>query len=121
VREALGPEGDSPASWYALGLAALVERDDALAVRAAEGMRADAGRGRSGSDAFPRTAEAIAALAQRDGDLYARALGAIVADFESREKHLTGVPIADTALVLERLASDRGMAANLRSPLVPTV
>jgi hypothetical protein len=121
VREALGPEGDSPASWYALGLAALVEGDDALGARAAEGMRADAGPGRSGSDAFLRTAEAIAAIAGRDGDRYARALVAIVADFQRREEHLTGVPIADTALVLERLAADRGMAANPQSALVPAV
>jgi hypothetical protein len=121
VRDALGPEGDSPASWYALGLAALVEGDDALAVRAAEGMRADAGRGRSGSDAFLRTAEAIAAIAERDRDRYARALDAIVADFEAREEHLTGVAIADTAVVLERVAADRGMAANVQSPLMPAL
>ena len=112
TRSALGGEGESPASWYALGLTALAEGDDHLAARAAEGMR-------GGSEAFDRTAEAIAALAARDGDRYGEALRAIVADFESRDEHLTGVPIADTALVLERLAGDRGLAAHIESGVLP--
>ena len=33
-----------------------------------------------------------------------------MADFEVRDQHLSGVAIADTALVLERLAEPRGMA-----------
>ena len=113
ARVALGPEGDSPASWYALGLAALVEGDDALAARAAEGMR-------GGSEAFDRTAEAIAALAAGDRERYAEALRAIVADFESRDEHLTGVALADTALVLERLAGDRGLEVRVDSPVLPS-
>jgi hypothetical protein len=44
---------------------------------------------------------------------------AIVADFEQRDEHLTGVPIADTALMLERLAAERGMASGPTSPLLP--
>jgi uncharacterized protein len=44
-----------------------------------------------------------------------------VADFETREEHLTGVPIADTALVLERLAEPRGLAVYPLSPLLPPV
>jgi hypothetical protein len=47
------------------------------------------------------------------------AVAAIVADFESRSEHLTGVPIADTALMLERLAAERGIGAGLDSPLAP--
>ena len=112
VRDALGTSGDSPASWYALALAALVEGDDPLAATAAERMRL-------GSEAFARTADAIAALAERDGARYGQALGAIVADFEQREEHLTGVAIADTALVLERLAEGRGIAARPESPVLP--
>jgi hypothetical protein len=42
---------------------------------------------------------------------------AIVADFEGRDEHLTGVPIADTALMLERLAG--GLASRPASPLLP--
>src|SRR5690606_7188223 len=56
VRAQVGDEGDSPASWWVLALAALAAGDDALAARAAEGMR-------GGSDAFDRAADAVAALA----------------------------------------------------------
>jgi hypothetical protein len=112
VRGAIGAAGDSPSASYALALAALVEGDDELAARAAAAMR-------SGSEAFDRTAEAIVALAGGDGGRYEAALGAILADFEAREEHLTGVPIADTALVLERLAARRGLATAPRSPLMP--
>ena len=112
VRWALGDEAETPTGWYAVGLGATVEGDDALANRAAAGMR-------EGGEAFARTADAIEALADRDADLYARALRAIVADFEARDQHVTGVAIADTALVLERLAERRGMAAGVDSPLLP--
>jgi hypothetical protein len=42
-----------------------------------------------------------------------------VADFEGREQHLTGVPIADTVLMLERFANARGMASRPVSALLP--
>jgi hypothetical protein len=74
---------------------------------------------RTGSPPFVRAADAIDALVDRDGDRYAAALGTIVADFEGREEHLTGVPIADTALMLERLAAARGIACGPVSPLMP--
>jgi hypothetical protein len=112
VREQLGSDGDSPASWYALGIGALVEGDDEEAERSAAGME-------EGSEAFERAARAVRALARADRDEYADAIGAIVADFESRDEHLTGVPIADTALMLERLADQRGMAAAPESALLP--
>jgi hypothetical protein len=115
AREALEPRGDSAASWYALALVALIEGDDEGARQAAGGMRDEA----TGDDAFSRTADAIEALADRERERYARAVGQIVANFESREEHLTGVPIADTALMLERLAAERGIAAEPSSPLVP--
>lgn len=44
---------------------------------------------------------------------------AVVADFESRDAHLTGVPIADTAMLMEALAEPRGLAARPASQLVP--
>ncbi|MDP9383750.1 MAG: hypothetical protein M3P50_00675, partial [Actinomycetota bacterium] len=66
-----------------------------------------------------RAADAVAALARADAAGYAAALDAIVDDFEARDAHLTGVAIADTALVLERLATPRGMAARRRSALLP--
>ena len=70
-------------------------------------------------DAFARAADAVAALAARDAEAYGAAIRAIVADFEGRDDHLTSVPIADTALMLERLAGGRGMTARVRSPLLP--
>lgn len=105
-------QADSPSSWYALAIAALVEGDDELAEHAAAGME-------EGSDAFVRAARAVRALARTDRDEYAAAVGAIVADFESREDHLTGVAIADTALMFERLAQRRGLAAEPESELLP--
>jgi hypothetical protein len=103
--------GSAPAS-YALAIAALVQGDDAEAATAADAMR-------GGSDAMVRAADAIAALVAGDEAAYADALRAIVHDFERRDQHLTGVPIADTALMLERLAAARGMTAGVDSPLLP--
>ena len=106
------PEADSPPSSYVRAVAALVEDDDAAAASFADGMRA-------GSPAFVRAADAITAIAARDAGGYAAAVGAIVEDFEQREEHLTGVPVADTALMLERLAEPRGLAAHPASALLP--
>ena len=108
----VGEDATSPAARYATAIAALVLGNDEAAGAAAEGMRA-------GSPAFGRAADAIDALAGRDQDAYERALAAIVDDFEGRDDHLTGVAIADTALMLERLAEPRGMAARPASPLLP--
>jgi hypothetical protein len=101
----------APAS-YARAIVALVQGHDADARSAAAGMR-------SGSPAFGRAADAITALADRDADAYADAVAAIVADFEGREQHLTGVPIADTVLMVERFANARGMASRPVSALLP--
>jgi hypothetical protein len=114
VREQLGDEVDSPPAAWALALAALSAGDDEEAARAAEVMR-------GGSDAFGRAADAVAALAAGDRDAYRAAVDAIVDDFERREEHLTGVPIADTALVLERLAERRLLAVHPCSSLLPPV
>jgi uncharacterized protein len=114
VRTQLSDEDDSPPAWWARALVALSDGDDALAARAAEGMR-------PGSEPFGRAADAVAALAAGDRYAHAAAVRAIVADFEGRDSHLTGVPIADTALVLDRLAERRGMAAHPDSPLLPHV
>ena len=114
VREQLSDECDSPPACWALALAALADGDDELARRASDGMLA-------GSEAFGRAAGAVAAMTRRDRQAYAGMLAAIVADFEAREEHLTGVRIADTALVLDRLAERRGIAAHPPSPLLPEV
>ena len=70
-------------------------------------------------DAFARTGRALAALAAATRHAYAAALDEIVADFAARDRHLAGVAVADTALVLERLAEPRGLAARPVSPLIP--
>ena len=113
VRAAIAGVGDSPASAYAVAIAALVEGDLVLARSAAFDM----GQGRS--DAFHRTGLAIEYIATGNHEEYEAALNAIVADFESRDEHLTGVPIADTALMLERLADRRGLAVRPESELLP--
>jgi hypothetical protein len=103
---------DSPTSCYALAVAALARGDDPLAARAAAGMT-------EGGDAFARAGAALAALAAGDGDAYRDAVLAIVRDFEGRDAHLTGVPVADTAMLMEALAAPRGLAAHPDSPLIP--
>jgi predicted CoA-binding protein len=114
VRDQLGHGDRSPAACWARALAYLADGNDARAARAAEGMRA-------GSEPFVRASNAVTALAAADREAYAAAVQAIVDDFEGRQEHLTGVPIADTALVLERLAERRRLAVHPRSPLLPPV
>ena len=91
-----------------------MQGDDELALSAVARMR-------EGGEAFARTADAIVALARGDGEAYTTAVTAIVEDFAARESHLTGVPIADTAVMLERLARPRGLAARPLSALMPVL
>jgi hypothetical protein len=116
VRTQVGASCDSPPACYALALAALAQGDDEAALPAIAGMRSEAG-----DDAFARTADALAALARDDGAGYAAAVTAIVADFAAPEQHLTGVAFADTAVMLERLAAPRGLAARPASALMPVL
>ena len=115
VREAL--DGDenaagSPVASYVLAVAALILGDDEAVGPLAEVMDPRGG-------AFERTATALRALASEDGPAYADAVTAIEADFAARDEHLTGVAIADTAIMLELIARERGLSAQLDSPLVP--
>ena len=103
---------DSPTSCYALAVAALARGDDALAAHAAGGMA-------EGGDAFARAGAALAALAAGDGDAYRAAVLAIVDDFAGRDAFLTGVPVADTAMLMEALAAPRGLAVRPDSPMMP--
>lgn len=112
ARQQIAPDADSPPARYAVAIATLVEGDDAAARDAAAAMR-------SGSPEFQRAAAAIDAIAAGDSGSYAEAVDAIVADFEGRAEHLTGVPIADTAVMLERLAEPRGLSRRPVSPLIP--
>jgi hypothetical protein len=103
---------ESAPAAYVRAVAALLAGDDDEAARWAGEMRAAGG-------AFDRTGAALLALARGDGPAYREALTAIVADFAQRPDHLTGVPIADTAAMLERLAEPRQLAARPDSPLLP--
>jgi hypothetical protein len=108
-----GDDSVSPASAYARALAALILDDERTARRWSEQMR-------PGGDAFVRTAAAISGLAAGEATDYAAALGQIVDDFEARADHLTGVAVADTALMLQQLAARRGLAAERRSSVLPS-
>jgi hypothetical protein len=115
VRTELDGDDDaagSPVASYVLAVAALILRDDEAVAPLADKMDPRGG-------AFERTATALRALAAGDGPAYADAVAAIEADFAGREEHLTGVAIADTAVMLELIAAERGLRADLDSPLVP--
>jgi hypothetical protein len=115
VREELreDPDADgSPVAAYVRAVAAVAVGDD-------EAVPAYADKMATRGEAFERTAAALRALAARDADAYAAALAQIEADFAARDEHLTGVAIADTAVMLELLAAERGLAARPDSPLVP--
>jgi hypothetical protein len=100
VRALLSHGGASPTAWYAIAIAALIAGDDAQAARAAGELR-DAG------PAFARAAAAIGAIATGDDPAATAAIAAIEADFATRDAHLTGVPIADTAVLFATLRERR--------------
>ena len=94
---------DTPASCYLGALCAVILGDREAALVLAPGMRA-------GGAAFARAADGIEAIARGDAPALDAAIQAIEADFAAREAHLTGVPIADTALMLQTI----GAIANVR-------
>jgi hypothetical protein len=115
VRGALREDPDaagSPVAAYVRAVAAVIVGDDEAVPALAETMTTRGG-------AFERTAAALSAIAAGDAPAYAAALAAIEADFAARDEHLTGVAIADTAVMLELLAAERGLAVRPDSPLVP--
>ena len=103
---------ESPIGRYAASLALLVlDQDDEALVQAASIQ---------GRDDFPAdVADALAALALRDADAYADAVGSVLRSFETREEYLEDIPVADTVIVLQALAERRAMAVELSSPLLP--
>jgi hypothetical protein len=104
-------EGDSPIGAYAAALAELVLGEDTEVGRLTARLR---------SGDFPAAvADALGALSSRDGAAYAEAVKRVLESFETREAYLEDIPVADTVLVLEALAERRGLAAGLRSPLLP--
>ena len=77
--------------------------------------------GEAPEESFPRpVADALAALAAGDRTPTGTAVGARARVLrDAREAYLEDIPVADTVVVLEALAGRRGVAAGLRSPLLP--
>jgi hypothetical protein len=103
----------SPIGRYAGTLALLVLARDTEAAALVATLE--------GRDDFPRdVAAALAALAAVDRDGYRVAVESVLRSFEKRSDFLEDVAVADTVLVLQRLAAQRGLAFELpASPLLP--
>jgi hypothetical protein len=105
-------ESESPIGRYAAALAELVLDEDEHAAALAGGLR--------GRDDFPpAVAESLDALARSEAEGYAAAVRDLLADFESREAFLEDIPVADTVLALQALASARDLRVPLSSPMLP--
>jgi hypothetical protein len=101
-------DAESPIARYAAALALLVLGRDEEARAIAEGL--------TGRDDFPDdVAAALVALGVGVGADFAVAVEDVLRSFETRESFLEDVPVADTVLVLERLAAERGIASGLRA------
>lgn len=110
--EAGAAGSESPIGRYAAGLAHLVLGEDATASR----LAATLPRG----DGFPEAVtETLVALTAGDARGYDAAIRSLLEDFESRDDFLEDTPVADTVLVLQLLATDRELAVELRSALLP--
>ena len=106
-------EADSPVGRYAGSLALLILGRDAEARSVASSIRE--------RDDFPRdVADALATIAATDQLGYIDAVESVLESFETRSEYLEDIPVADTVVVLEALASRRDLAADLGSPLLPT-
>jgi hypothetical protein len=105
-------EPPSTTARYAGTLALLVLGRDAEAASLAEPL--------SGADGFPpATARALIALACGDRAGYAEAVAVVLETFETRDRFLEDVPVADTVLTLQVLARARALDVALRSPRLP--
>jgi hypothetical protein len=106
--DAAGPIGGYGA---ALALLVLGRDDEALPVAeriAAEGLQPVS------------VAQALAALARRDDAAFGDARIGVLRSFEERDAYLEDVAVADTVLVLDALARERGLRTPaLVSPLLP--
>jgi hypothetical protein len=106
-------EAESPIGRYAGALALLVLDRGAEARAAAATLR-------DRDDFPPAVADALATLAAADRPGYYLAVEAVLESFEARDEYLEDVPVADTVLVLQALAGQRGIAhEELRSELLP--
>lgn len=106
-------DAESPIGRYAACLALLVldRRPEARVL--ADHLRTH--------DGFPtEVADALAFIAADDVVGYDVAVESVLESFETRDDYLEDVPVADTVLVLQALASQRGFTAELESELLPS-
>jgi hypothetical protein len=109
LAEAVAP-AQTDTQRYAVSLALLVLGRDAEALQETAGL----------SSEFPAdVAAALSALARGDAERYATAVSSVLRSFETRDAYLEDARVADTVLVLQALAAERGLAAELASPLLP--
>jgi hypothetical protein len=106
-------DAGSPIGRYAAALALLVRGSDAEALAVASTLR--------DRDDFPRdVADALAAVAAADRVGYTVAVERVLDSFETRTDFLEDIAVADTVLVLQLLAQQRDIAAELpASPRLP--
>jgi hypothetical protein len=105
-------ETDSVIGRYAGALALLTLGQDEEARPVADSLRE--------RDDFPHdVADALATLAAEDVLGYTYAVESVLESFEQRDEYLEDMPVADTVIVLQALASRRDMAAELTSDLLP--
>lgn len=103
-------EAESPIGRYAGVLALLVLGRDEEAGDLAATL----------GDEFPRdVAGALGALAAHDAEAYGAAVGSVHRSFEEREAFLEDVPVPDTALALDALASRRSLVGPEPEPRTP--
>jgi len=108
-----GADGaETPIGRYAGCLALLVLGKDGAAALLADSL--------ASSDFPHEVAESLGAIARSDSEAYGDAVGRVLVSFETREDYLEGIPVADTVVVLQRLAVRRGIGSTLpESPLLP--
>jgi hypothetical protein len=105
-------EAESPIGKYAACVALLVLERDRDARVLADDLRTHEG--------FPTdVADALAMISAQDVAGYQLAVESVLDSFESRDEYLEDIPVADTVIVLQTLALQRDMAAELESPLLP--
>ncbi|MBA3718652.1 MAG: hypothetical protein H0W87_10555 [Actinobacteria bacterium] len=103
---------ESPIGKYAACLALLVLAGDRESRVLADDLRTHEG--------FPvDVADSLAMISAQDVAGYVIAVENVLESFETREDYLEDIPVADTVIVLQALAGQRNMAAELESPLLP--
>ena len=109
----LAADGPIAAYCATLALLALRRDDEAAALAATLVARADF--------APAAVATGLAALSAHDAEAYDEAAAGVLRSFEERDAFLEDVPVADTVLVLDALARERGLEVPARSsPLLPS-